>query len=95
MTTQELVTALEEFPDDIEVYITLPGATQIFYIDKITKHRGVDPVIETDEAPEFADIEGMADACWDEHYKKMSESQKNAMIEFSNKAEKAMERWEE
>lgn len=95
MNKVELITALAEFPDDIEVFITLPGATQIFYIDKVTKHNEKSPVLETNEAPEYDDIEGMADACWDEHFKDMSESEKTAIMVFSEKAAKAVSRWKE
>lgn len=87
MTVKEMIQKLSEYPADKEVYFTLPGSTQYFGTDKLysTKY-GENPCLECDDAPIYEDIEGMADACWDDHYKDMTNAQKDAMIEFSRKA---------
>ena len=96
MTVGELIRDLSKYPSTKEVYFTLEGAQQYFSIDKIELTEfGGNPYFTCDSAPEFDDIEGMADACWDGWYKHMSESQKDAIREFSRKADDALSRWEE
>lgn len=61
MTKSELIKGLSNYKDTDEVFLTLPGATQLFYVDKVSDVNGK-PVLETDEAPDFSDLVGMAKA---------------------------------
>ena len=61
MTKCELIKAIEGYNGDDEVYITLTGAKTIYEIEVITNHYG-SPVLESDEAPDFSDLVGMAKA---------------------------------
>lgn len=61
MTKAELIKELSKYKDSDEVYITLIGARTIYEIECISDHNGC-PVLESDEAPDFSDIVGMADA---------------------------------
>lgn len=61
MTKAEIIKELSKYKDADEVFITLPGATQVFYVDKVSDLNGA-PVLESEEAPDFSDIVGMAES---------------------------------
>lgn len=87
MTVKELIEKLNKFPEDKEVFFTLPGSKSFYDTDKVYSMKNSScPCIECDDAPSFEDLEGMADACWDDNYRFLTESQREAIIEFSNKA---------
>lgn len=66
MTKSELIKELSNYKDTDEVFLTLPGATQLFYVDCVSDVNGK-PVFETDEAPDFSDLVGMAEAHYEEY----------------------------
>ena len=85
MTKVELINKLAGYPDNKQVYITLPGAKQYFTVDEVITAHGGNPSLETIEAPDFDDLCGMADSCWDEHKKRLTEPQKDALIYLTEK----------
>ena len=89
MTKKELTKALEPYKDDDTVFLTMEGLRANYFADKITETRQGQPVLTSIEAPTFDDLEGLADACWDEHYKSLSDLEKSAILEFSQKARDA------
>lgn len=72
MTKCELLKALERYDNDKEVFITLPGARTIFYVDMVNSHSDGSPVLETEEAPDFGDLVGMAAAHYEEYHSRIS-----------------------
>lgn len=89
MRKSELIKALEKYDDDAFVFITQEGNRSMLFIDKVTESRQGQPILTSNEAPTFDDLEGLADACWDEHYKSLNEMEKSAILEFSQKAREA------
>jgi len=89
MKVAELRKALDRFDDDAYVYITMEGSRSYAFIDKIDTTSKDEPILTSNEAPTFDDLEGLADACWDEHYKSLSELEKQAIREFSDIAREA------
>lgn len=89
MRVKDLKRALESYDDDAFVFIEIEGNRSCRFIDKITKDRRGQPVLKSIEAPTFDDLEGLADACWDEHYKDLNELERSAILEFSQKARDA------
>lgn len=86
MKVGELRKLLDKYDDETFVCITINGAKSYYHVDKVeetTLGKPI-PILVADEAPDFADIEGFADACWDEHYKSLSELEKQAIREFSD-----------
>ncbi len=64
MTKADLIKALDEFPDNEQVVFTLSGAKHYFWVDKVAAVPFVNrPCIESDDAVDYEDIVGMADAC--------------------------------
>lgn len=86
MKISELKKALEPYDDDAFVFITQEGNRSYMFIDKVTETRQGQPILTSVEAPTFDDLESLADACWDEHYKDLNELEKSAILEFSQKA---------
>lgn len=70
MTKAELIKELRKYKDSDEVYITLIGARTIYEIECISDHNGC-PVLESDEAPDFSDLKGMAQAHYEEYGQKI------------------------
>lgn len=67
MTKAELIKALSNYPDNGQVSFTLPGAKHYFWVDKVTPIPYMNrPCIQADDAVDFEDIVGMADACINE-----------------------------
>ena len=66
MIKSELMEALEDYEDDTEVYITLPGAGTIYDLERVTFENG-NLVLEAEEAPDFSDLKGMAEAHYEEY----------------------------
>lgn len=89
MRLKDLKKALEPYDDDAFVFITQEGNRSVLFIDKVTETRQGQPVLTSNEAPTFDDLEGLADACWDEHYKDLNELERSAILEFSQKARDA------
>lgn len=89
MKISELKKALEKYDDDSFVFIAQDGSRTYLFIDKVTETRKGQPILTSNEAPTFDDLESLADACWDEHYKELSETEKSAILEFSQKAREA------
>lgn len=95
MNVAELRKSLDKFKDDAYVFITIEGSRFYAFIDKIDTTGKGEPILTSIEAPTFDDLEGLADACWDEHYKSLSELEKQAIREFSDHAREAMKAWRE
>lgn len=89
MKVGELRKLLDKYDDNDFVHISICGAKQYYHVDKVEETILGKPILVADEAPDFADIEGFADACWDEHYKSLSELEKQAIREFSDIAREA------
>lgn len=89
MKKSELIKALEKYDDDDFVYIAQDGSRTYLFIDKVTETRQGKPILTSVEAPTFDDLESLADACWDEHYKDLNDLEKSAILEFSQKAREA------
>ena len=89
MKKSELIKALDPYDDDAFVFITQEGNRSYMFIDKVTETRQGQPILTSVEAPSFDDLEGLADACWDEHYKDLNDLEKSAILEFSQKAREA------
>ena len=89
MQVKDLKKALEKYDEDKFVFIEIEGDRTCRFIDKITEDRRGQPVLKSIEAPTFDDLEGLADACWDEHYKDLNELERSAILEFSQKARDA------
>ena len=89
MKKSELIKALEKYDDDSFVFIAQDGSRTYLFIDKVTETRRGQPILTSIEAPTFEDLESLADACWDEHYKDLNDLEKSAILEFSQKAREA------
>ena len=86
----ELINILRKYPADRYVFFSEVGSKQMRFVDNVrTTRSGNYPLLETDEAPNFDDIEGMADACWEEHHDSLTDFQKQAIMEFSELAYQA------
>ena len=87
MKVRDLIAALKKYPPDKYVFFAMQGSEQMFFVDKVETTRFADyPCIETNDAPNFADIKGMADACWEADYDSLSELERAAMLNFSEQA---------
>lgn len=89
MLVKDLKRALEPYEDDAFVFIAIEGSRSYAFVDKIDKTSKGHPILTSIEAPTFDDLEGLADACWDEHYKDLNELERSAILEFSQKARDA------
>lgn len=87
MRVKDLITALKQYPPDKYVFFTMQGSPTMYFVDSVeTTRSGNYPCIGSDEAPNFDDLEGIADACWNEHWTSMTEKERAAMREFSELA---------
>ena len=90
MKVKDLISALKQYPPEKYVFFTLQGSASMYFIDSVEKTRFGDyPCIGSDDVPSFDDLEGIADACYDEHHKSMTETERIAMMEFSEQARAA------
>ena len=90
MTVGELRKVLESYPDDRQAFFSPQGSKTVYFVDRVVTTRfGGNPCMECEDAPTFDDIEGMVDACWEEHHDSMTETEKQAIMEFSDLAYQA------
>ena len=88
MTKAELIKALSNYPDNGQVCFTLPGAKHYFWVDKVTPIPYMNrPCIESDDAVNYEDIIGMADACVTENEDFMGFKKAQALRDFLIEAE--------
>lgn len=83
MTKSDLIKALQAYPDDKHIYITLKGAKQVFPIETVNYATpySKSPCLEADEAPSFDDIEGMAWECFKQYKESLLPWQVDALVE--------------